>query len=348
MSKRNQRSSSSSSTQSRPSPKRNKLLGETAEGNTESCSMDKTPDDRPSLERIMEKLSYLDNRIEDHFGGLKSDISILRHELKEEIEGVKSTLTGVEKSLESAWNVIEDLQAESKSHVDFKKTYQSSLDNVKSELAMASSKNAKLETEIDALKVRFLEEQEKVIALENYSRRENLRFMNVPEQEGENCANIIYDIIENELNMDVENLQFHAIHRVGKLRFRRMRHRKLTQGMLTSYETSKPMSIWFSHWLSRLSKTKEWLQEQEELRLQGEKIDRPNTKWVFEGTVFVDLKVILDRQPLQIGLGRLPDWLRNKREAISLDTFNDSLCVFRCWLFIKEHIPGIISEEPEN
>ena len=129
--------------------------------------MDKTPDDRPSLERIMEKLSYLDNRIEEHFGGLKSDISILRHELKEEIEGVKSTLTEVEKSLESAWNVIADLQAESKSHADFKKTYQSSLDSVKSKLAMASSKNARLETEIDALKVRFVEEQEKVIALEN-------------------------------------------------------------------------------------------------------------------------------------------------------------------------------------
>ena len=83
---------------------------------------------------------------------------------------------------------------------------------------MASSKNAKLETEIGALKLRFLEEQEKVIALENYSRRENLHFMNVPEQEGENCANIIYDIVERELNMDVENLQFHAIHRVGKQR----------------------------------------------------------------------------------------------------------------------------------
>ena len=180
--------------------------------------MDKTPDDRLSLERIMEKLSYLDNRIEEHFGGLKSDISILRHEIQEEIEGVKSTLTCVEKSLESAWNVIADLQVESKSHADFKKTYQSSLDNVKSELVMASSKNAKLETEIDTLKVRFLEEQEKVIALQNYSRRENLRFMNVPKQEGENCANIIYDFIDSELNMDDENIQFHAIHRVGKRR----------------------------------------------------------------------------------------------------------------------------------
>ena len=200
--------------------------------------MDKTPDDRPSLERIMEKLSYLDNRTEEHFGGLKSDISILRNELQEEIEGVKNTLTGIEKSLESAWNVIADLQAESKSHAECKKTYQSILDNVKSELAMVLSKNAKLETEIDTLKVRFLEEQEKVIALENYSRRENLRFMNVPEQEGENCANIIYDIIEKELNMDVENLQFHAIHRVGKRR--------------SSDETSKayPRPV-IAHFLSR-------------------------------------------------------------------------------------------------
>ena len=46
--------------------------------------------------------------------------------------------------------------------------------------------------------------------------------------------------------------------------------------------------------------------------------------------MLVDLKVILDRQPLQIGLGRLPDWIRNKREVISLDTHNDNLCSFRC------------------
>ena len=85
-----------------------------------------------------------------------------------------------------------------------------------------------------------------------------------------------------------------------------------------------------SPWFSKLSQTKLWLQEQEELRLQGERIDRPNTKWVFDSTVFVDLKVILDRQPLQIGLGQLPAWLCNKREVISLDTFSDNLCVFRC------------------
>ena len=81
-----------------------------------------------------------------------------------------------------------------------------------------------------------------------------------------------------------------------------------------------------SPWMTRLSQTKEWLEDQEELRLQGAQLERPNTKWVFQRHLFVVLKGILDRQPLQIGLGRLPAWLRNKHEVISLD----NLCIFRC------------------
>ena len=42
-------------------------------------------------------LIWITPRIEENFGGLKSDISILRHELKEKFEGVKSTLTEVQK-----------------------------------------------------------------------------------------------------------------------------------------------------------------------------------------------------------------------------------------------------------
>ena len=93
-------------------------------------------------------------------------------------------------------------------------------------------------------------------------------------------------------------------------------------------------TVWFkninSPWFPKLSETQAWLQEQENLRLQGENIDRPSTKWVFQRHVFVDLKVILDRQPLQIGHGRFPDWLRNKREVVSLDIYNDNKCLFRC------------------
>ena len=97
--------------------------------------------------------------------------------------------------------------------------------------------------------------------------------------------------------------------------------------MLRNIETNE-YNIYYkninSHWFSKLSETEAWLQEQEEHRLQGERIDRPNTKWVFDSTVFVDPKVILDRQPLQIGLGRLPDWL----------SFF-FICYFICHIFTK-------------
>ena len=74
------------------------------------------------------------------------------------------------------------------------------------------------QAEIENLKTRLLEEQEKIIALENYSRRENLRFMNVPERNDENCMDVVYDIIENDMNINVEDIHFHAVHRVGKPR----------------------------------------------------------------------------------------------------------------------------------
>ena len=102
---------------------------------------------------------------------------------------------------------------------------------------------------------------------------------------------------------------------------------------LRNIETNE-YTVWYTNtnspWFSKLSETQAWLEEQEDLRLQGERIDRPNTKWVFQRHVLVDLKVILDRQPLQIGLGLLPDWLRNKHEVMSLDNYNDNLCIFRC------------------
>ena len=123
---------------------------------------------------------------------------------------------------------------------------------------------------------------------------------------------------------------------INKIKYAIQTRHKITYSYgyeLRNVENGETMTCYTntnSPWFPKLSKTKEWLTTQEELRLQGAKIDRPNTKRVFEKHVLVDIKVILDRQPLQIGLGRLPDWIRNKREVISLDTYSDNLCLFRC------------------
>ena len=83
-----------------------------------------------------------------------------------------------------------------------------------------------------------------------------------------------------------------------------------------------------SPWFETLVASQEWVGRQEEARLSN--TNRPSTKWSYNFTKAVYVKVILDRHPLFLGLGRLPDWLRNKRGVLSLDTYEDNLCLFRC------------------
>ena len=142
--------------------------------------------------------------MQEYFGDLTSEFSILGHQMKQEFDGAKKSLRDVEKSLEAAWDSINDIQEETKTHNDYKKTCQQSLDSHRQELNLLKVNLKKVDSqqaEIENLKTRLLEEQEKIIALENYSRRENLRFMNVPERNDENCMDIVYDIIENDISM---------------------------------------------------------------------------------------------------------------------------------------------------
>ena len=115
----------------------------------------------------------------------------------------------------------------------------------------------------------------------------------------------------------------------------RTRHQLgLRWGILLRNTEDNRSLFWYTNvsaspWMNNLSETKDWLEALEESRLQGN-VQRPDTKWVFDRAVSVDLKAILDRQPLRIGLGRLLAWLRNKHEVIALDQYEDALCIFRC------------------
>ena len=85
-----------------------------------------------------------------------------------------------------------------------------------------------------------------------------------------------------------------------------------------------------SPWFETLAASQAWVIQQEEMRLDPAHLRRPNTKWSYELTKRVYVKVILDRHPLFLGLGRLPDWLRSKRGVLALDTYQDNRCLFRC------------------
>ena len=48
--------------------------------------------------------------MQEHLGNLTSEISIVRHEMKQELNGAKNSLRDVEKSLEAAWDSINNIQ----------------------------------------------------------------------------------------------------------------------------------------------------------------------------------------------------------------------------------------------
>ena len=61
-----------------------------------------------------------------------------------------------------------------------------------------------------------------------------------------------------------------------------------------------------SPWFECFSEEEKWLSEREKVRLDPDNVNRPDTTWVFENHFKVDIKVVLDRQPL-LGTGLLPD-----------------------------------------
>ena len=103
--------------------------------------------------------------------------------------------------------------------------------------------------------------------------------------------------------------------------------RNIEDGTIIFYYQNKG-----SPWMNTYGEAENWLIKMEAVRLDVDSIERPNTKWIFEGHFNADVKVVLDRQPL-MGTGPLPNWLRNlahSRSMVALDTYRDNMCLWRC------------------
>ena len=83
-----------------------------------------------------------------------------------------------------------------------------------------------------------------------------------------------------------------------------------------------------SPWMNTLSEAEKWLRDKEAERVDTDNSDGPTTKWRPLDHFSLDLKVVLDRQPL-MGTGPLPDWLRNLAHAareqamVALDAYQE-------------------------
>ena len=150
-----------------------------------ACGSSSSPEDEVTDRMILGKLS-----------SIHADIKASKDELKSEIQAVKLELSEVTKSLNAVWEEVQSLKQKNK--------------DLQDQCDTTTRENSKLSEEISALKNRL-------IKMEDYSRRENLRFYNIPENPGESsveCSRKMIDVL-SELGADPENIMFHPIHQTG-------------------------------------------------------------------------------------------------------------------------------------
>ena len=65
---------------------------------------------------VGDSIQSLGDRLENKIEQIQTDVDCFRLEIKENFDGLKATIRGIEKSLELAWEYIEDHTAELKAH----------------------------------------------------------------------------------------------------------------------------------------------------------------------------------------------------------------------------------------
>lgn len=167
-----------------------------ARGSSSSTKSDEAHSDI-TLKSIMQKLECIQESLELNFGEAMSEINNLRADVNARLSILQSTTDDLKTSLDAAWVEIEALKQQDEQN--------------RLQLAEVAKENAQLQTEVLATKAR-------VIKLDNYTRRENIRLLNVPESQDENCKEILRGVMAAVKMQGADKVEFHAVHRIGKQR----------------------------------------------------------------------------------------------------------------------------------
>ena len=166
-------------------------------------SLKEEEEETKSLRELIQNLTA---NMESNFAKLHEELCGLRQEMKEEIDMLKSNIKDVEKSVEEIWVTIEDMKEATKALKDSKMVQEDEMQELRALLTKTKGE--------------LKEESDKVIELEDYTRRENLKFHNILESEVEGVNHspkqVILSILQKELQMDTAQIRLHAVHRIGK------------------------------------------------------------------------------------------------------------------------------------
>lgn len=145
----------------------------------------------------MKKLECMQRSLDANFAEAMGEINSLRIDVNTQLATLRSDTDELKNSLEAAWVEINALKEQEKQNKDVQ--------------AQLTQENSQLKVDVTAQKAR-------AIKLENYTRRENIRLLNIPENAEENCKEIVREVMVEVQMEGVEAIEFHAVHRTGKPR----------------------------------------------------------------------------------------------------------------------------------
>ena len=137
--------------------------------------------------------------METSFTAVNENMEHIKHQLRNDIKLLRDDLEEIKTSLNNAWEEI---------------------DNIKGNMAAASADIVGMKSEIQILKDQLKVEKDRNVKLEQYTRRENIRLLNVAEGEDEDTEKLFIKVLE-EMGIETHDIKFQAVHRVGSPRDQR-------------------------------------------------------------------------------------------------------------------------------
>ena len=190
------------------------LLGKKRPKQGSNSSVDEEDMAASNYKSLQNSIHSLNKVVTVGFANIHTDIDNLRFEFKTEIEGIKSTIKDIEKGLESMQEDVESVKEDVKKVAEdfLKSTNTLSGKIVKLEqLSKSPEVTEALNAKIVKLETQLKQPEEENIRLEQYTRRENLRFNNISEIEDEDCKSVIQNIIQ-QMKIDSSTIPYHAVH----------------------------------------------------------------------------------------------------------------------------------------
>ena len=133
----------------------------------------------------------------------------------------------IDNSVRNIESNIANLKARTAKLEEFEIVAKKDITDVKEKCSSNGEKLKGLQTQLDSLnkqmeKEENLQEQidellSKNLYLESYSRRENIKFFSIPEEEGENTEDILREFMERELGYhDARSVEIQRVHRINR------------------------------------------------------------------------------------------------------------------------------------